>query len=72
MAANRNHIVLTNVKRCCPTDCPKRKYDCHGKCEDYQNYRAKCDERIRLRMLEYEVNNAIGDAMKRIPGKRGI
>ena len=72
MAANRNHLVLTKIKPCCPPDCPNRKYDCHGKCETYLKYRAECDEQIRLRKLEYEVTNAIGDAMKRIPGKRGI
>lgn len=66
-----NDLPLTSVKPVCK-DCPNRSFDCHGKCETYIKYRAGCDEVIHQRNLKRDVINAIGDAMKRIPGKRGI
>ena len=42
------------------------------KCEKYAAYRAECDQEIQRRTLDREVNQAIGDAMKRIPWKREV
>lgn len=65
-------LALTEIKPVCRADCPNRTFDCHGKCERYIRYRAECDEAIHQRNLKRDVITAIGDAMKRIPGKRGI
>lgn len=56
----------------CKKDCPKRAFDCHAHCGEYAGFRAKRDEQIQKRLLNRDVQEAIGDAMKRIPGKRGI
>ena len=65
-------IVITPVKIVCKRDCPDRAWDCHGKCPEYSKYRAKCDAEMHKRNLERDVSEAIGLAMKRIPGKREI
>lgn len=67
-----NDIVLSPVKMRCKKDCPKRALGCHGKCETYAEDRAKCDEEIQKRKMKRDVDNAVEDAMKRLPGKRGI
>lgn len=52
--------------------CQKRTWDCHGKCGDYAKY-VKRNEQIRKkRALKRDVDNAIDDAMRRIPGRRNI
>lgn len=71
--ANRMPAMSINpAKMKCTKDCPDRTFDCHVKCKKYAEYRADCDRAIQQRTFEREVNQAIGDAMKRIPGKREI
>lgn len=65
-------ILISRHKSPCTPDCPKRAYDCHVHCKDYIDFRAMCDRRIQKRMLDKEVVDAIGDAMKRNPGKRRL
>lgn len=72
MAARMPDISLNPVKIKCPRNCPDRTFDCHGKCRKYAEYRADCDKEIQKRTRKREVDQAIGDAMKRIPGKRSI
>ena len=67
-------IELTNVKPVCGKDCPDRSYKCHGKCEKYKAYRDQCDAemlgRFQKNQLKREVNDAVLQAVKRLPGKR--
>lgn len=72
MAPRMPEIALNPVKMKCRKDCPNRAYDCHCKCEKYASSRAECDKEIKRRALKRDVDYAIGDAMKRMPGKRGI
>lgn len=72
MAKGFPAIALNPVKIKCPRKCPDRTFDCHGKCRKYAEYRADCDNAIQQRTLKRDVDQAIGDAMKRIPGKRSI
>lgn len=72
MPLGMKEIVLSPVKMRCKRDCPDRALGCHGKCKTYAEDRAKCDEAIRRRELKRDVDNAVEDAMKRMPGKRGI
>ena len=68
-----NPEILSHVKlTCCEKDCPDRAVGCHGKCKEYAKYRAKCDVEIKQRALKRDVDHAVADAMKRIPGKRGV
>lgn len=72
MAQDRKDITLTLVKMVCTRSCPDRTYDCHGKCERYAEYRAKCDNHLHQKVLEREVNDAEFNAVKRTHGKRVI
>ena len=63
-------FALTPVKMVCEKDCPEREFDCHARCEKYAKYRAECDEQIRERLRESELNDALSNAIKRYPGKR--
>lgn len=53
-------------------DCGKRTWDCHGKCPDYAKYVEKKEQIRRKRALRRQVQDAIDDAMRRLPGKRNI
>lgn len=63
-------MALTPVKMVCKKDCPDRAFDCHTKCKEYADYRAECDEQIRKRLRESELNEALSNAIKRTHGKR--
>lgn len=67
-------IGISSVKIVCKPDCPDRSHDCHGQCEKYKAYRAECDkemqERFQKNKYRREVNEAVSDAVKRLPGKR--
>lgn len=65
-------LALVYIKPVCKRNCPDRTWDCHTWCEKYKAYRAECDRLIHQKDLDRDVVMAIGDAMKRIPGKRGI
>lgn len=65
-------MAFNLIKPPCKRNCPDRRWDCHTFCEKYIAYRAQCDQAIKERKLEREVKEAIGAAMKRIPGKREI
>ena len=52
--------------------CKRRVLRCHGRCRDYAEFRDKCDNARKKRRLRLDVNYAIGDAMKRIPGIRRL
>lgn len=72
MAIDERKVPLVPVRPVCKKDCPNRKYDCHSKCEKYARYRAECDKLIAQRNMNRDVNDAIGAAMKRLPGKREV
>lgn len=72
MANNMPEICINPAKIKCQRKCPDRTFDCHGKCRKYAEYRAECDKEIKKRALKRDVDYAIGDAIKRIPGKRGL
>lgn len=67
-------LAISGVKPVCKRDCPDRSYDCHGKCEKYKTFREQCDEamieRFKKAQLTREVNEAVSEAVKRLPGKR--
>lgn len=65
-----NNFYLTPVKMVCKKDCPDRAFDCHPKCEKYAKYRAKCDEQMRERKREADLNEALSNAIKRTHGRR--
>lgn len=52
--------------------CEEHSPKCHGSCGRYAEFRRECDEIRRKRKLRREVNNAIEDAMKRMPGIREV
>lgn len=53
-------------------NCTDRAQGCHGSCTRYAEYMETCKDIRKQRQLRREVNQAIGDAMKRIPGKREV
>ena len=58
-------IMITPVQVVCERDCADRAYDCHGRCEKYARYRAKCDEVLHRNEMRNDVNDAIRKSMKR-------
>ena len=64
-------LPITLVQGPCK-DCTERHQHCHGSCEKYAKFRAKCEALSEERQRKREVDECIGDAMKRIPGKRNI
>lgn len=64
------NFYLTPVKMVCERDCPDRAFDCHAKCNDYAEYRAKCDKHMQERKREADLNEALSNAIKRTHGKR--
>ena len=67
-------LAISGVKPVCSRDCPDRSWDCHGKCEKYKAYREQCDEEMmeRFKKVQFnrDVNEAVSQAVKRLPGKR--
>ena len=67
-------IGISSVKPVCKKECPDRTFDCHAKCEKYKEYRERCDaeivDRNKKTKLHFEVNEAVSQAVKRLPGKR--
>lgn len=53
-------------------DCKIRAPHCHGSCSLYADYRKLCEDIRKQRKMRQEVNQAVGDAMKRLPGKREV
>lgn len=64
---------MRNLPRLSPCkNCLKRFLGCHGECEAYARYRETREQVMKKRRLRRDVQNAIDDAMKRLPGKREI
>lgn len=68
-------MKLTTVKlTCCDRNCPDRSAECHGSCEKYQAFRAKCDEaseeRYQKKNFEREMDKLAWKAVNRLHGKR--
>lgn len=53
-------------------DCAARSLGCHSGCEHYAAFRALCDEVATERKPQGEVNEYVGEVMKRMPGKRHL
>ena len=69
------HMILTSVKlSCCEKDCPDRSAVCHGECERYKEFRAKCDtmmeERLKQKEFEYDTGSVLYRPNKRPPVKK--
>ena len=72
MAKRGKDIPISLVPIACSRDCPDRAFDCHVHCERYAAQRAKCDEEIAKRLSRRQAQEAISDAIKRMPGLRKI
>ena len=64
-------LALTPIPSPCK-DCLRRALDCHTSCWEYEIFRARCDLAADERRRKREVDQAIADAMKRLPGKRNL
>lgn len=64
-------ITITRAKAPC-MGCEKRKEGCHGKCEAYAAFRAKCDELIAKNHEKAEFEHYVHGVMKRMPGIRNV
>lgn len=64
-------LPLTPVTSPCK-NCLRRAFQCHVSCQEYEIFRARCDLAAEERLRKREVDECIGDAMKRMPGKRKI
>lgn len=65
--------AMRNAPRLSPCkNCPKRAMVCHSECDAYLRYREVCEGIRKKTLLKCDVQQAIGDAMKRLPGKRRI
>ena len=68
-----NDLPLSPVSNQSPCKgCLRRALSCHVSCQDYENFRAVCDLVHEERQRKREVDQAIADAMKRMPGKRNL
>lgn len=66
-------LALTPVGNQSPCKgCLRRALSCHVSCPEYEIFRARCDLAADERQRKREVDECIGDAMKRIPGKRKL
>ena len=53
-------------------DCAARSLGCHSGCGQYAAFRVLCDEEAAERMRQSDVNDYVGEVMKRMPGKRHL
>lgn len=66
-------LPLTPVNSQSPCKgCLRRALGCHTSCPEYEIFRAMCDLAAEERQRKREVVEYIGDAMKRMPGKRNL
>ena len=65
--------AMRNMQRQSPyKNCQKRFAGCHGRCAGYARFRDAREQVMKKRRLRRDVQDAIDDAMKRLPGKREI
>lgn len=65
--------VLAVHGHSCPCRlCEKHTPTCHAGCKEYSIFRAACDENRARRSRKRDVDWAVGDAMRRNPGKREV
>ena len=69
---NRARPVIYPIRNSPCDGCEKRNLRCHGTCKDYRTFSEKCEEIRKDRLRNREVDEAVADAMKRLPGKREI
>ncbi len=53
-------------------NCQRRALGCHVSCPEYEIFRARCDLAADERQRKREVDECIGDAIKRLPGVRNL
>ena len=52
--------------------CEEHSPKCHGSCERYEAFRMECEAIRHRRQLKRETDDAVGDAMRRMPGIREV
>lgn len=65
-------IPLCPVPYPCKRNCPRRAFDCHGRCKEYADYRAEVDRLDGKHQRDSEVEEAISGAIKRMSRKRRL
>lgn len=64
--------LYTGPKQSPCLGCKDRSPSCHGSCRLYAEYQQLCQNMRKQRMLRREVECAICDAKKRMPGEREV